>query len=1461
MKKFILIIAGLLIGPLLGEAMAVPTFQAAGTAVNSSASVSPVWPAHAVNDIALLFVETPGGRAATLTTAAGFVAVLNSPQFTGGGVTGTRITVFWARATSTTMAAPTVETAGDHVFAQIITYRSVISTGDPWDVTGGGVKATASTSVTVASVTTTVADTLIVQAVARDNDLAAAAFSAQTNVNLTGIVERSDTGSTLGKGGGFGVWDGVKATAGATGNTTATVTSSVNAFLTIALKPLPPPTVAKSFSPATIGTGGVSTLTVTLTNANATAITGVAFTDTYPGNLVNAATPALTNTCLGTATAAANGSSLALSGGRILANSSCTVTVAVASAVAGSYLNSTGPVTTTNAGTGTAATATLTVLTPPTVAKSFSPATIGTGGTSTLTVTLTNSNATAITGAAFTDTYPANVTNTGTPGLTNTCGGTPTAAVNGSSLALSGGTIPASGSCTLTVKVTSAVAGSYLNSTGSVTTTNAGSGAAATAILTVTAPTVAKSFSPATIALNGTSTLTITLTNATATAFTGAAFTDVYPADLLNTATPGAATTCALGTVSAANNGTSLALSGGTIPANGSCTVTVAVTSAVQGSYLNSTGPVTTTNQGTGTAATAILAVNSPTVAKSFSPATIVTGGTSTLTITLTNANAIAFTGAAFTDVYPANLLNTATPGAATTCTGGTVTAADNGTSLALSGGTIPANGSCTVTVAVTSAVAGSYLNNTGSVTTANSGAGTAATATLTVLAVPTVAKSFSPATIGTGGSSTLTVTLSNSNATAITGAAFTDTYPSNLLNAATPALTNTCVGTATAAANGSSLALSGGTIPASGSCTLTVKVTSTVAGSYLNSTGSVTTTNAGSGTAATATLTVLMRPTVAKSFSPASIGTGGSSTLTVTLTNANATAITGAAFTDVYPANLFNTATPGAATTCTGGTVTAAANDVLLALSGGTIPANGSCTVTVAVTSAVVGSYLNSTGPVTTTNAGSGAAATAILTVTVPTVAKSFSPATIALNGTSTLTITLTNSHAIAFTGAAFTDVYPADLLNAATPNAKTTCAGGTVTAAASGTSLALSGGTIPANGSCTVTVAVTSAVQGSYLNSTGPVTTTNGGTGTAATATLAVNSPTVAKSFSPATIALMNGTSTLTITLSNATATAFTGAAFTDAYPLNLLNAATPALTNSCGGTATAAASGTSLALSGGTIPANGSCTVTVAVTSAVAGSYLNNTGEVTTTNSGAGTEATATLTVEVIHVSVSKTAIQAEVLPLSEITYTAIFQNTSSLAANMTSVTDTLPDGFTYKAGSATGLTTVNPTVTGRNLIWSGTWTIPAGGSQTLGFKAFAANQRGTYTNQVSASGTNFDPSASGNVAPVKVVAPAISLTKIKDKDNAPPGGIITYGLNYLNQGDAPASTVIFLDKIPENTTYVPTSASGTGVDIQYSHDGGSGWDNIDTAPVTDIKWTLTAPLQPDGGGSLSFKVVVK
>lgn len=136
----------------------------------------------------------------------------------------------------------------------------------------------------------------------------------------------------------------------------------------------------------------------------------------------------------------------------------------------------------------------------------------------------------------------------------------------------------------------------------------------------------------------------------------------------------------------------------------------------------------------TGDLASSLLASPNITVAKAFSPATIVINRTSTLTVTLTNANAIALPGAAFTDTYPAGMVTAATPATATTC-GGTVTAAAGGSTLALSSGTIPASGSCTVSVSVTSATAGSYTNTLAAraVTTVLAYNDSAASATLTV--------------------------------------------------------------------------------------------------------------------------------------------------------------------------------------------------------------------------------------------------------------------------------------------------------------------------------------------------------------------------------------------------------------------------------------------------------------------------------------------------------------------------------------------------------------------------------------------------------------------------------------------------------------------------------------------------------------------------------------------------------
>jgi hypothetical protein len=207
-----------------GVAFSPPTFQAAGAYVDSVSTISPAWPAHAIGDVALLLVES-ANEAVTLSSAQGFVEIPSSPQGTGtgGGSAATRLAAFWCRASSTSMAAPTVADAGDHVGGVILTFRGCVATGDPWDVTAGDVEASATTAVVVPSVTTTVPGTLLVAAVANGREVALAQFSSWTNANLVSISEIHDAFDQDGNGGGIGAACGVMTSAGATGTTTATL--------------------------------------------------------------------------------------------------------------------------------------------------------------------------------------------------------------------------------------------------------------------------------------------------------------------------------------------------------------------------------------------------------------------------------------------------------------------------------------------------------------------------------------------------------------------------------------------------------------------------------------------------------------------------------------------------------------------------------------------------------------------------------------------------------------------------------------------------------------------------------------------------------------------------------------------------------------------------------------------------------------------------------------------------------------------------------------------------------------------------------------------------------------------------------------------------------------------------------------------------------------------------------------
>ncbi len=245
-------------------------------------------------------------------------------------------------------------------------------------------------------------------------------------------------------------------------------------------------------------------------------------------------------------------------------------------------------------------------------------------------------------------------------------------------------------------------------------------------------PALTKVFSPNPVAVNGVSTLTFTLTNTNTAPLTGVKFIDPLPAGLEVAATPSASTTCGNSPSWAPTAGATVLnfgqTTGATIPASGSCTVTVSVKATTAGAHNNVSGLISsieggTNNTGNGSASASLTALLPPVIDKAFATGTVLLPGQTTLTFVITNPNTVSsLTGVAFTDTYPAGLTNASTPGATNTC-GGSVTAASNGPSISLSGGTLAAGASCKVSVAVTSASANTYLNSvTASATTAGTG-------------------------------------------------------------------------------------------------------------------------------------------------------------------------------------------------------------------------------------------------------------------------------------------------------------------------------------------------------------------------------------------------------------------------------------------------------------------------------------------------------------------------------------------------------------------------------------------------------------------------------------------------------------------------------------------------------------------------------------------------------------------
>ena len=124
--------------------------------------------------------------------------------------------------------------------------------------------------------------------------------------------------------------------------------------------------ITKSFSPPVVALNGNSIGTITVTNPNATPLTNVQFSDTMPAGI-----DLITQTGGTCSTLATGGGMFSINPGTdtfsstsnvLAAGQSCTITVRVAGTIIGPHVNTTSPVTSSEAPPGAAASGTLTVV-------------------------------------------------------------------------------------------------------------------------------------------------------------------------------------------------------------------------------------------------------------------------------------------------------------------------------------------------------------------------------------------------------------------------------------------------------------------------------------------------------------------------------------------------------------------------------------------------------------------------------------------------------------------------------------------------------------------------------------------------------------------------------------------------------------------------------------------------------------------------------------------------------------------------------------------------------------------------------------------------------------------------------------------------------------------------------------------------------------------------------------------
>ncbi|MFN3265327.1 MAG: beta strand repeat-containing protein, partial [Deinococcales bacterium] len=1051
----------------------------------------------------------------------------------------------------------------------------------------------------------------------------------------------------------------------------------------------------------------------------------------------------------------------------------------------------------------------------PTITKSFNPVYINRNGVSTLTFTITNPNAVPITAATLTDTFPTtpgamvvapapNIVNT----TCNFSGGLPVAGA--ASLSLTGGTIPANGSCTFSVNVTAPTPGVYNNTnydtTGSAVPFAGANAVAldapapAPAVLVVLEPTksVALTTDTGVVGPSAGDTLTYTITYtlpAGAPAIPNFQITDILPSQV--TYVPSSlnvtgATANAAYTGLAANatllNPTANFTAGNTITATLRATINAATTGNIDNQARGSgTGlpPLTGGGAGggiptdadapggsipqpqdtvAGTEPTRVVAGSAPTlgIAKAIEPGAAQMTGALSFTVPYTLRFAVpASSPAAATNVQVVENLSTTFPGASSISVTAPTTAGTGGATAAQ----CAVSGTFTGTGANTNLLVGNQTLNAGQ------GCTVAFVATVTY---PSVA-AFDAATTK---NNSATFTAANTPG----GAAIASDVSDNGTN---PDPTNN---------NG-----------AGGTNDPTPLQFGTITGNVFQDNDASGTNNAGDIPLAGVTVAVTRN--------------GGGSPINYT-TNAsgNWSAIVPLSGTTTYTVDVTDSTLPAALrTNATTGNLTTVGSDP---------------EATVAAPTAAT--------PNRTTTAD-GYARVADLAVD-----KVSSAATYTQGSAVQYSVVVWNrGPATPISGVTFTDNIPSNVTltgwtcvgsGAATCSAPSGTTQTSLNALTFGNLATNAGATVPTTGSfVTVTINGTATTAGTGITNTASVVAPAGvteavGAGTSANsdnAIITINTPsslnqtkTVQDSADAGTLAQAGETLTYTVTINNTGGTAATGVTFNDVIPANTSYVAGSAATTSAApgtvgttGTPVTAVTGTGLV-----VPAGGSITVTFQVTvNSPLPANITQISNVATVN-GNGTPPANIPTVPDLVIAKSATPNPFIVGQTGTFQFTVTNQGGTTTGANTITVTDTLPVGITIPDGAITegGANAANWTCTAASNVVTCTSTtaiVPGGSSVfTIPVNVGAAADTGatpdsTNTATVQGGGEPSPNYNNNNTGSTPVNAdPRADVTTVVNVTTTPraPGDTITGTVTFRNAGPSPAAGVTSSITFPSGLT---------------------------------------------------------